>query len=138
MADTLTLTIVTPHAKLFDGPAIGFVAPGKVGVFGVMPGHDPWFVALGTGPLVVNKTANENKEFFINGGYCQIDDDRVSLLAEVAEPSDKIDVERAKSAKQRAEERLKNAPKDDSIDVLRAEMALHRALYRLELAGHSK
>jgi F-type H+-transporting ATPase subunit epsilon len=134
----MTLKLVTPHARLFDGPAAMFVAPGKLGEFGVLPGHDPWFVALGVGSLVVTKPSGETKEYFLNGGYCQIDDDNVVMLAEVAEPGDKIDVERAKAAKQRAEERLKNTAKDDSIDLMRAEFALRRALYRLEVAGRAK
>jgi F-type H+-transporting ATPase subunit epsilon len=122
---------------LFEGPAAEFIAPGRAGEFGVLPGHDPWFVALGMGPLSITEPKGQAKEFFLNGGYCQIDDESVVILAETCEPALKIDVERAKAARQRAEDRIKNAPKDDSIDVARAEAALTRALARLEIAGRA-
>jgi F-type H+-transporting ATPase subunit epsilon len=136
MAETLKLKLVTPHRRLFDGAAAAFIAPGKEGEFGVMPGHDPWFVALGMGRLVVTKAGGGESAFFVNGGYCQIDEDQVDILAEVCEASDQIDVERARAARQRAEDRIKAAPKDDAIDLIRAELALRRALYRLEVAGN--
>lgn len=135
MADTLTLKLVTPHRLLFSGDVKSFVAPGKNGEFGIMPGHDPWLVALGMGPLTITSATGEEQSFFLNGGFCQIDDDKVDILGEVCEAAADIDLERAEGAKKRAEERIKIAAKDDHIDLIRAEMALHRALYRLDLAG---
>ncbi len=134
MADTLSLKIVTPLKRLFEGAASSLVAPGASGQFGVMPGHDPWMVSLGMGPMVVVTGAGEEQRFFTCGGFCQVDDDKVVVLAEVCEAAADIDVDRAQAAKKRAEDRLREAPKDANIDQLRAEAALRRALYRLELA----
>jgi F-type H+-transporting ATPase subunit epsilon len=134
MADKLSVKLVTPTKRLFEATASSLVAPGANGQFGVMPGHDPWMVALGMGPMTIVTTEGEEKHYFTNGGFCQIDDDKVVLLTEVCEAAHEIDVERAQAAKKRAEERIKEAPKDPNIDQLRAEAALRRALYRLDLA----
>jgi len=67
-----------------------------------------------------------------------VDDDKVVVLAEVCEAAADIDVDRAQAAKKRAEDRLREAPKDANIDQLRAEASLRRALYRLELADFIK
>ncbi|NLH47959.1 MAG: F0F1 ATP synthase subunit epsilon [Myxococcales bacterium] len=133
MADTITVKLVTPHRLLFDDKATSVVGPGKNGEFGVLPGHDPWFLGLGMGLLVITSPNGDVKRYFLNGGFCQIDDDNVVILAEVCEPSSEIDVERALAAKKRAEERLKSAGKDETLDYVRAEMAMRRALHRLEI-----
>jgi len=134
MADKLSVKLVTPTRRLYEAQAASIVAPGEKGQFGVMPGHDPWMVALGMGPLVIVSPEGEEKQYFTNGGFCQVDDDKVVLLAEVCEAAQEIDIERAQAAKKRAEERIKEAAKNPSIDQLRAEAALRRALYRLDLA----
>jgi F-type H+-transporting ATPase subunit epsilon len=133
MADTLMVTLVTPHRRLFDGMAKSFLAPGKNGEFGILPGHDPWVVALGMGALTVTPAEGPDEAFFLNGGFCQIDEDKVEILAEIAEVATEIDVERAAAAKKRAEERIKEALQDDDVDLMRAEMALRRSLMRLGL-----
>ncbi|MDP8222815.1 MAG: F0F1 ATP synthase subunit epsilon [Candidatus Lernaella stagnicola] len=135
MADTLIVKVVTPAQKLYDGEAGSIVAPGKQGEFGILPGHDPWLVALGMGPLHIQNAKGESWAFFLNGGYCRIDDNHVEVLAETCESADKIDMERAAAAKGRAEERIKASAKDEDVDMMRAEAALRRALYRLEVAG---
>ncbi|HPQ69246.1 MAG TPA: F0F1 ATP synthase subunit epsilon [bacterium] len=135
MADTLSVKLVTPTRKLYEAEATNIIAPGANGEFGIMTGHDPWMVALGMGPLKIQNTNGELEQFFTNGGFCQIDEDKVVILAEVCEASIHIDVTRAENAKKRAEERIAASPKDDSIDLLRAEAALRRALYRLDIAG---
>jgi len=129
MADTLKLQVVTPHRLVFEGDVDGFIAPGQEGEVGILPGHDPWFILMGMGPLKVGA-----KQFFVNGGFCQVDSDHVRILAEIGERAEDIDVERAKAAKDRAEKRLGDALKNSEIDVVRAELALRRALYRLDIA----
>jgi F-type H+-transporting ATPase subunit epsilon len=134
MADKLSVKLVTPTRRLYEAQAASVVAPGVKGQFGIMPGHDPWMVALGMGPMTIVSPEGEEKLYFTNGGFCQVDDDKIVLLAEVCEAAHEIDVERAQAAKRRAEERIKEAPRNPSIDQLRAEAALRRALYRLDLA----
>jgi len=132
--ETINVKLVTPTRKLYEATATAVVAPGQEGQFGVMAGHDPWFVALGMGPLVINKPGGGEEHFFLNRGFCQIDENQVIILAEVGEFAHEIDVERAQAARKRAEDRLKIAFRDETIDQLRAEAALRRALYRLDLA----
>ncbi len=135
MADTITLKLVTPGAKLFDGEATSFVAPGKDGEFGILPGHDPWLVALGMGLLKVVTPGGDEQTFFLSGGYCRIDSDQVDILAEICESSLDINLERAKAAHARAQERVTEAMKNEDIDVFRAEAALRRALSRIDIGG---
>lgn len=133
MADTLSVKLITPTRKLYEAEAVNIIAPGANGEFGILPGHDPWMVALGMGPLVIHTPQGDTERFFTNGGFCQIDEDNVVILAEVCESALDIDTQRAEAAKTRAEERIIIAPKDDSINLMRAEVALRRALYRLNI-----
>lgn len=136
MADTMSVKLVTPTRSYFSGEVTQIVASGADGEFGLMPGHDPWMVALGMGPLTITGADGEQHLFFTNGGFCQVDDDNVVILAEVCEQDNDIDIERAEEAKQRAEERLDS--KEPDVDLLRAEAALKRALYRLDIASANK
>ena len=135
MADTLHIKLVTPTRKIYEADADSIVAPGVEGEFTLLPGHDPWMVALGMGEMVIASVGTEDKFFFTSGGFCQIDEDNVVVLAEVCEPSLEIDTERAEAAKKRAEERIQKSTSDETIDILRAEIALKRALFRLDIAG---
>ena len=78
------------------------------GEFGILPGHVPFVTTLKIGMLIA-KAGKESKYFFVNWGYAEIGADKVMVLADSAERSEEIDLERAKEAMKRAEERLKNA-----------------------------
>jgi len=129
---TQRLEIVTPERVVFSGDVRFVVAPGVDGELGVLPGHAPLVTGLKIGVVRVQKEGKETR-FAVSGGFMEVRDNRVIILAEAAEREDEIDVERAKAAKKRAEERLQARSPD--IDIARAELALKRALNRLKVAG---
>jgi len=126
----LKLEIVTPYGLIFSEEVDEVTASGSEGEFGVLPGHVPFVTTLKVGMLIA-KTAKESKIFFVNWGYAEIGTDKVLVLADSAEKSEEIDVERAKAAMKRAEERLKKA---EEIDFHRAEASLERAATRIQIA----
>ncbi len=132
MAKTQRLDIVTPEKVVFSEEVDFVVAPGVDGELGFLPGHTPLVSALKIGELRVHKDGKEIK-MAVSGGFVEVKNSRVVVLADTAERADEIDVERAQAAKERAEKRL--ASKSDDIDLLRAELALKRALNRLKVAG---
>ena len=130
MENSLRLEIVTPYGLIFNGDVDEITATGSEGEFGVLPGHAPFITTLKTGMLAC-KAGNETMVFFVSGGYAEVANDKVTILADSAERSEEIDVERAKAALKRAEERLKQAEK---IDFTRAMASLERATIRVQLA----
>jgi F-type H+-transporting ATPase subunit epsilon len=131
MADKITLSFTVPKADLAERDVDEVVLPGTDGIFGVLPGHDALMSALDVGIISV-RTGDHADHFFCAGGYFEVHDDRLIIVAEVAEPSPDIDVERAKAAEQRARDRIQRAAQDDTIDARRAEYALKKALTRQE------
>ncbi|MBI5740680.1 MAG: F0F1 ATP synthase subunit epsilon [Nitrospirae bacterium] len=130
MAEKLKLDIVTPYGHVFTDDVDEIVAAGSEGEFGVLPDHVPFLTTLKIGMLTYKK-GGQTGYFFVGGGYSEVGPDRVTILADSAERSDSIDVERAKAAMKRAEERLKQAEK---FDQARATSALERAITRIHVA----
>ena len=105
--------------------------PGAAGYFGVLPGHTPLLTTLGAGELWYRQ-GNEKHYLALAFGFAEVQPDRVTILAEVAERAEDIDLARAESAKRRAEERI-NRP-DMDMDSERARVALLKSLVRLQVA----
>jgi len=105
--------------------------PGAAGYFGVLPGHTPLLSTLGAGELWYRQ-GNEKHYLALAFGFAEVQPDRVTILAEVAERAEDIDLARAESAKRRAEERI-NRP-DMDMDSERARVALLKSLVRLQVA----
>ncbi|HDH53503.1 MAG TPA: F0F1 ATP synthase subunit epsilon [Nitrospirae bacterium] len=103
---------------------------GSEGEFGVLPEHVPFLTTMKIG-LLTYKKGSETGRFFINQGYAEVGPDKVTILADSAEKSEEIDVERAMQAMKRAEERLK---KKEEIDEARATSSLERAVMRGQVA----
>ena len=129
----LRLEIVTPDQVVLSTDVDYVGAPGVDGEFGVLAGHIPLLTALSIGTLVY-RIGNKDYMAFIAGGFAEVADNKISILAQAAELADNIDVERAEKAKARAEERLQNARQQDGIDIARAENAMKRAIMRLKIA----
>jgi F-type H+-transporting ATPase subunit epsilon len=130
MADKLTLDIVTPYGHVFTDEVDEVVTTGSEGEFGVLPDHVPFLTTLKVGMLTYKK-GSETGIFFINWGYAEVGPDKVTILADSAEKSEDIDVERAKAAMKRAEERLKQK---ENVDEARATASLERAIARMHVA----
>jgi len=130
MAEKLTLDIVTPYGHVFTEEVDEVVTTGSEGEFGVLPDHVPFLTTLKVGMLTYKK-GSETGIFFINSGYAEVSPDRVTILADSAEKSVDIDIERAKAAMKRAEERLQQM---DKFDQARATSSLERAIGRIHVA----
>ena len=131
MADTFQLEIVTPEKKVVETAAEEIEIPGKNGYLGILPGHAPLITELSVGEINYRENGTEQK-LAVAWGFAEVLPNKVTILAESAEHPSEIDVERARQAKQRAEQRLTSG--DTSVDVERALDALHRAETRIEIA----
>jgi F-type H+-transporting ATPase subunit epsilon len=128
------LEIVTPKQILFSGEVTSFTAPGVLGGFQVLRSHAPLLSNISVGEVkLVDAEGNEHR-YATSGGVVEVKDNKVILLAETAERSDEIDVERAEAARDRARKRL--AKKSAEVDADRARLALFRALNRLKVSNH--
>lgn len=130
METKLRLQIVTPYGPIIEDDVDEIAASGIEGDFGVLPGHAPFLTGLKIGMLTFRK-GSEVGYVFINRGFAEVGADKVVVLADSAEKSEDIDVERAKAAMKRAEERLR---KTEEIDFVRAESSLERATIRIQVA----
>jgi F-type H+-transporting ATPase subunit epsilon len=128
-----TLDIVTPTSTVFSGVVQSFSAPGIVGGFQVLVNHAPLLSAIGIGEMKIVDEAGVKSRYSTSGGFVEVRDNKVIVLAETAERSDLIDTERAQRAKERATERL--AQQDAAINEERARAALARSLNRLKVAA---
>ncbi|OGU00605.1 MAG: ATP synthase F1 subunit epsilon [Geobacteraceae bacterium GWC2_48_7] len=135
MAEKMKLEIVTPYSKVVDMEVDEVTATGKLGEFGILPGHAPFLTSLKIGELVY-KNNGVAEHMALNWGYFEVKDDKIIVLVETAEAAEVIDVERAKAALGRAEEALKKlTPEDKQFKIYEA--ALERAMIRMQVAGKS-
>lgn len=128
----LRLEIVTPRRTLFAAEVMSFSAPGVVGGFQVLVNHAPLLSALETGEVKLVEPGGAESRFATSGGFVEVRNNTVVLLAETAERSDEIDVERARAARERARARLSERAQD--VDLERARASLRRAENRLAVA----
>ncbi|MDX1618618.1 MAG: F0F1 ATP synthase subunit epsilon [Balneolaceae bacterium] len=125
--------ILTPDGSLFDDQVTGVQVPGTMGSFEVKTLHANIISTLEVGRILVRKADGSERLFAVSGGFVEVHDNKLTLLAEAAEPVEEIDVERAKEAKKRAKERLE--ADDKQIDKERARKSLERAENRIQLSA---
>jgi F-type H+-transporting ATPase subunit epsilon len=130
MENKLRLEIVTPYGRVLSEDVDEVTTTGIEGDFGVLPGHVNFITILKICMLSYS-IGTETRYAFINSGYAEVKDDQVIILADSAELSDAIDLQRALAARERAEEWLRQQEK---IDIGRATAALERATIRIQLA----
>jgi F-type H+-transporting ATPase subunit epsilon len=133
MAGNIKLEIVTPEKVVVSEEVQIVAAPGSMGEFGVLIGHTPFLTTLKLGALRYTDAKGVERIVFINGGFAEALPDKVTVLAETAERRKDIDLERAKTALERARQRMEKE-KADNIEYVRARAALQRALYRIKIA----
>ena len=134
MAGNITLEVVTPDKSVVSEEAQIVVAPGEYGEFGVLIGHTSFLTTLKTGMVRYKDSGGSERVVFVSGGFSEVLPKKVTVLAESAERRRDIDVERARAAMKRAEERLAEASKREDIDFRRAQVALQRAVTRIRIA----
>jgi F-type H+-transporting ATPase subunit epsilon len=123
--------IVTQDRSLYEGQADIVLAPGSEGELGILPNHAPLLTTLGLGVLRVRFRGDE-EVFTIAGGILEVRPDLITVLADVGEHVDQIDISRAEAAKARAERYLREGPPPDTDEYLRIQAALRRSQLRLD------
>ena len=126
----LTVDIVSPERVLYTGEGDMVVCRTSEGEIAFLPGHVPFLGALGIGVVRILLPQEGEQAAAVHGGFVEVANDRVIVLSDVAELAESIDVDRARRARQRAEERLAADADDED-----AQAALLRATTRLEVAG---
>jgi F-type H+-transporting ATPase subunit epsilon len=112
--------------------------PGADGYFGVLPGHTPFLALLGAGELWYRQGPGDGSKHYLSiaFGFAEVQPDRVTILAQIAERADEIDVARAEAAKKRAEERIASLTME--MDFERARISLLKSLIRLQVASRTR
>lgn len=132
----LTLEIVTPDRLLLREQVDEVELPGTEGYLGILPGHTPLLATLRVGEMWYRK--GQQKHFVAMAfGFAEVLPDRVTVLAQIAEKAEEIDVKRAEEARQRAEQRLAKTSVTDT-DFERARIALLKSISRLQVASRSR
>ena len=132
----LHLHVVSADRSLVNEPQVDEVEiPGSDGYFGVLPGHTPLLATLQVGTLWYRQ-GTEKHYLAIAFGFAEVQPDRVTILAQIAERANEVDVSRAEAARMRAEARL-GAPSTE-MDFERARVALMKSLMRLQVAGNAR
>ncbi len=132
MADrnSFLLRIITPERLFYENQVEMVEFNTTEGEIGVLPGHIPLTVIVKPGILDITEPEGD-KVAALHAGFAEILPDRVTILAEIIEWPEEIDEERARAAKERAEERLRS--KTAQTDIMRAETALQRAIARIQV-----
>lgn len=128
----LTLELVTPDKAVVRESVDEIQIPGSEGYLGVLPGHTPLLTSLQVGELWFRQ-GGETSYAAVAFGFAEILPDRVTILAQIAERAEDIDVERAQEAERRARERLNKSVAN--VDFERARIALMKSLMRLQVAS---
>jgi F-type H+-transporting ATPase subunit epsilon len=132
MAGSILLEVATPERLILKEQVSEVEVPGAEGEMGILPEHAALVSELGAGPLRYFPGGDRPHYLFVSGGFVEVRDNTVRVLADTAENADAIDVKRAQDALQRANERLLNPTGD--VDIARALNALKRAQARLAAA----
>jgi F-type H+-transporting ATPase subunit epsilon len=128
---TMHIEVVTAERELYSGEADSVIAPGSEGELGILPRHAALLTTLKVGELLI-KLSGAEESVFVSGGFLEVSNNNVTVLAETAEYAEEIDQARAEAARRRAQELLAQA----QSDVERAELvgALERAVARIHVA----
>lgn len=132
----LQCEIVTAERRVYAGDVWEVIAPSSSGQVGILPQHAPLLSSLEPGEVRLVLLDGEEVLLAIGGGFMEVRDDRVIILADSAERADEIDAERARQAREQAEALLRQKVSD--VDFARAEAAMRRALVRLQVAERAR
>jgi len=132
---TFKVSILTLQQLFLQVDARFVIAPGQEGVFEILPNHAQYVFALKPGPLRIRTPEDRDEYVAVGGGFLVVQRERTTVLTRSAERPEEIDVERARRARERAEDRLRQ--KSPDVDLTRAQAALQRALARLKVADYN-
>ena len=132
MAESFQIEIVTPERKVVNDRATEMQIPGKTGYLGILPGHAPLITELAVGEIGYKDEKGQIKRLAVAWGFAEVLPTKVTILAEVAEKAEEIDIARAQKAKETAEAALKAPKPDANTHALEGE--LQRAQTRIAVA----
>lgn len=133
MADKIQLEVVTPERRVFAEPVDMVTVPGLNGEMGILPGHTPLISQLKTGVLTYFQEG-KSAQLLVSGGFIEVRDDHVAVLAEVAERPEEIDGAAARASRDRLEKQLSGwSGSEDELELAKAELA--KSEVRLQLAS---
>src|SRR5437764_10674748 len=136
MANQLQLDVVTPERRVLSESVNAVTVPGSNGAMQLLPGHAALISELKTGAITYNQDGT-NFQLHVSGGFLEDNDDRVSVLAEIAERPEEIDAARARLAREHTEKQLGSWSGSEE-DFEKAQAKLERSLVRLQLASSSR
>jgi F-type H+-transporting ATPase subunit epsilon len=128
---TMHVEVVTAERELYNGEADMVIAPGTEGELGILPRHAALLTTLKVGEMLI-RLGGAEEPLFVSGGFLEVSNNTVTVLAETAERAEEIDQARAEAARRQAQERLAQAQSD--IERAELEGALERAVARLRIA----
>lgn len=135
MAEKIQLEVVTPERRLLAEPVDMVTVPGLNGELGILPGHTPLISQLKTGILTYVQEG-KSSQLHVSGGFVEVRDDKVSVLADVAERPEEIDAVGARATRDRLEKQLGGwSGSEEDLEVARTELA--RSEIRLQLAARA-
>src|SRR6266581_8979134 len=136
MADQLQLDVVTPERRVLSEQVNSVTVPGRGGELGILPGHAPLISELQTGVLSYNEDGT-TFQLHVSGGFVEVNDDRVSVLAEIAERPEEIDAARARLSREHMEKELSSWSGTEE-DFEKARVELERSVVRLQLTSERR
>ncbi len=138
MANTIRFEFIAQERIVYQDDVNMVVAPGESGVLGILPRHAPLMTVIVPGEVVIYKEGEDEQYFAVGGGFMEVRPDKVTLLARSGEAAEEIDIERARRARERAEEFLAQGPPSAEERHRLMELALRRSKIRLKVAEHRR
>lgn len=123
MPKTIQIEVVSAEKSLYSGEAEMVVAPGVGGELGILPGHTPLLTRIKPGVLKINLPDGQEELMYVSGGILEIQPEKVTVLADIAERGDDLDEARAEAARQSAEAKLQSGNLGMDYAAAQAELA---------------
>jgi F-type H+-transporting ATPase subunit epsilon len=136
MAETIQLEVVTPERRVLQVDVADVVLPSVEGYLGIRPGHAALLATLDVGEISYGVEGQPRNFLSISGGFLEVAENRVSILAETSELAEEIDLERAEKAKTRAEQAMASKASDAEFRV--AAQKLRKAVARIQVRGRAR
>lgn len=133
MAERIQLDVITPERRLLSETVDAVTVPGMNGEIGILPGHTPLISQLQTGVLTYTQGTTTHR-MVVSGGFVEVNDERVSVLADLAERPDEIDANQARQEREQAEKALGSFSGSEE-DMVQMRSRLDRANARLQLTA---
>lgn len=131
---TLVIKLVTPERSVAEMEAAGVTLPIADGDVTILPEHEPYIGALKAGEIIVHRSDGSTESLAVSGGFVEFDTNTLSILADTAERAEEIDMERAETARRRAEAIQKEEVSMDEEEYARVAAALEKEMTRIKVA----